>query len=296
MDWLIQMHRAKWRGMSNAPTTSRFILITGASTGIGHHAAHTLAKGGWQVIAAARKAGDVERLKSEGLNAVVLDYDDKTSISSALAQTLEFTGGRLDALFNNGAYGQTGALEDVSTDALRDQFEANFFGWHELTRQVIPLMREQKSGRIVQCSSVLGFIAMPFRGPYNASKHALEGYSDTLRMEVAPFGIKVVSIQPGPITSRFRANALAMFERTITVEGSPYADEYTRELARMRATGRDRFELGPEAVTDSLVKALDSPNPRPIYRVTTPTHIMATAKRLLPTRALQAFLTKAAKK
>lgn len=296
LDWLNQMHRAKWRGMTNAPTTSRSILITGASTGIGHHAAHTLVKHGWQVIAAARKAGDVERLKSEGLNAVVLDYADKTSISSALAQTLELTGGRLDALFNNGAYGQTGALEDVSTDALRDQFEANFFGWHELTRQVIPLMRGQKSGRIIQCSSVLGFIAMPFRGPYNASKHALEGYNDTLRMEVAPFGIKVVSIQPGPITSRFRANALAMFERTITVEGSPYADEYARELARMRAIGRDRFELGPEAVTDSLVKALDSPNPRPIYRVTTPTHIMATAKRLLPTRALQAFLTKAAKK
>lgn len=279
-----------------SPTISRSILITGASTGIGHHGAHALAKRGWQVIAAARKAADVERLKAEGLAAVLLDYTDRASITSAFEQTLELTGGRLDALFNNGAYGQTGALEDVSTDALRDQFEANFFGWHELTRQAIPLMRAQKSGRIVQCSSVLGFIAMPFRGPYNASKHALEGYTDTLRMEVAPFGIKVISIQPGPITSRFRANALAAFERTITVEGSAYADEYARQMARMRSTGRDSFELGPQAVTESLVKALESANPRPIYRVTTPTHLMAYAKRLLPTRTLHAFLIKAAKK
>lgn len=276
--------------------TPRSILITGASTGIGHHGAHALAKRGWQVIATARKADDVERLKDEGLRAVQLDYTDQSSIGSALKQTLEHTGGRLDALFNNGAYGQTGALEDVSSDALRAQFEANFFGWHELTRQVIPLMREQNSGRIIQCSSVLGFIAMPFRGPYNASKHALEGYTDTLRMEIAPFGIQVVSIQPGPVTSRFRANALAMFERTIKAEGSAYEADYTRQLARMRSTARDSFELGPESVTEALIKALESTNPRPIYRVTTPTHIMAYAKRVLPTRALHTFLAKAAKK
>lgn len=276
--------------------TPRSILITGASTGIGHHGAHALAKRGWQVIATARKADDVERLKDEGLSAVQLDYTDQSSIGFALKQTLEHTGGRLDALFNNGAYGQTGALEDVSSDTLRAQFEANFFGWHELTRQVIPLMREQNSGRIIQCSSVLGFIAMPFRGPYNASKHALEGYTDTLRMEIAPFGIQVVSIQPGPVTSRFRANALAMFERTIKAEGSAYEADYTRQLARMRSTARDSFELGPESVTEALIKALESTNPRPIYRVTTPTHIMAYAKRVLPTRALHTFLAKAAKK
>lgn len=276
--------------------TPRSILITGASTGIGHHGAHTLKKSGWQVIATARKADDVARLQDEGLTAIALDYADKASTQSVLARTLEHTGGKLDALFNNGAYGQTGALEDVSTDDLRAQFEANFFGWHELTRQVIPVMRAQKSGRIIQCSSILGFIAMPFRGPYNASKHALEGYTDTLRMEVAPFGIKVVSIQPGPVTSRFRANALATFERTIKIEGSAYRQAYDSQLARMRSTQRDSFELGPEAVTDALVKALERVNPRPIYRVTTPTHLMAYAKRVLPTRALHAFLTKAANK
>lgn len=282
--------------MTNAPSTSRSILITGASTGIGHHAANALTKRGWQVVAAARKPADVERLRSEGLNAVWLDYADKLSIASALEQTFAMTGGRLDALFNNGAYGQTGALEDVSTDALREQFEANFFGWHELTRQIIPVMRAQNHGRIVQCSSVLGFIAMPFRGPYTASKHALEGYTDTLRAEVARFGIKVISIQPGPITSAFRANALAVFERTIPVEGSAYADSYASQLARLRSSGRARFELGPEAVTQSLIQALDSANPRPIYRVTTPTKAIAITKRLLPTRLLHAFLTKAAEK
>lgn len=280
---------------------SRSILITGASTGIGHHGAHALAKRGWQVIAAARKAKDVERLNAEGLTAVRLDYTDEASIGSALAQTLDHTGGKLDALFNNGAYGQTGALEDVSTQVLREQFEANFFGWHELTRQVIPLMRAQgrnntEAGRIVQCSSVLGFIAMAYRGPYNATKHALEGYSDTLRLEVARFGIKVVSIQPGPITSQFRVNALAAFERTIKVEGSAHEQEYVDQLARLRSSGPGSFELGPEAVTDVLIKALESGNPRPIYRVTTPTHLMAYAKRLLSTRALHAFLARAAKK
>jgi NAD(P)-dependent dehydrogenase (short-subunit alcohol dehydrogenase family) len=282
--------------MQSTTGKARSILITGASTGIGHHAARTLTKRGWHVIAAARKPADVERLKAEGQTAIRLDYADTNSITSAVAQTLELTGGGLDALFNNGAYGQTGALEDVSTQALRDQFEANFFGWHELTRQILPVMRAQKHARIVQCSSVLGFIAMPFRGPYTASKHALEGYTDTLRMEVAPFGIKVVSIQPGPVTSRFRANALAVFQRTIDLERSAYADIYTTQLARLSSSARDRFELGPEAVSQALIKALDSVNPRPIYRVTTPTKIIATAKRLLPTRSLHAFLTRAAER
>lgn len=272
------------------------ILITGTSTGIGHHGAHALAKRGWQVIATARKAEDVERLKAEGLTAITLDYTDEASITSALAQTLDLTGGRLDALFNNGAHGQPGALEDISTGAMREQFEANFFGWHELTRQVLPVMREQKAGRIIQCSSLLGFVAMPFRGSYNASKHALEGYTDTLRMEVERFGIKVISIQPGPITSRFRANALAVFERTVQVEGSAYEADYTHQLARLRSSGRDTFELGAEAVTDVLIKALESANPKLAYRVTKPTHMMAYAKRLLPTRALHAFMAKTAEK
>ncbi|MFK7793323.1 MAG: SDR family NAD(P)-dependent oxidoreductase, partial [Devosiaceae bacterium] len=189
--------------------TKRSVLMTGVSTGIGYHAANALQARGWQVIATARSEDDLTRLRQEGLVAVRLDYTDEASIHAALEETFNHTNGRLDALFNNGAYGQVGALEDVSTQDLRAQFEANFFGWHTLTQAVLPTMRKQGRGRIVQCSSVLGFIAAAYRGPYIASKFALEGYSDTLRTEVAQFGINVISIQPGPITSQFRATALA---------------------------------------------------------------------------------------
>lgn len=282
--------------MNHQITTKRSILITGASTGIGLHGAHALANRGWHVVAAARKNDDVDRLKSEGLDAVRIDYTDDASIQSGFAAALDHTGGRLDAVFNNGAYGQTGALEDIATQHLRDQFEANFFGWHSLTRLALPVMRAQGAGRIIQCSSVLGFLAMPYRGPYTASKFALEGYSDTLRMEIAPFGIHVISIQPGPITSQFRANALAMFERTIDAEHSAYAADYAAHLKRMRAAGKDAFELGPQAVTHVLIKALEAKNPRPVYRVTTPTKVMALAKRVMSTRQFHRILTKASKK
>lgn len=279
--------------MTQTTKPPRSILITGASTGIGHHAAHALAKRGWIVVAAARKPDDVARLKGEGLHAVHLDHADEASITSAFEETLELTGGKLDALFNNGAYGQVGALEDVTTDHMRAQFEANFFGLHTLTRKALPVMRAQGSGRIVQCSSVLGFIAAPYRGPYVASKFALEGYTDTLRAEVGRFGIKVISIQPGPITSRFRANALAVFQHTIDADTSAYADDYTSQLKRLHARGKASFELGPEAVTAVLIKALESPNPKAAYRVTTPTHLMALAKRILPSRMQAAMLARA---
>lgn len=279
--------------MAHAIQTPRSILITGTSTGIGHHAAHTLAKRGWTVVAAARKADDVTRLKAEGLLSVNLDHADEASIQTGFDQALELTGGRLDALFNNGAYGQVGALEDVTTEHLREQFEANFFGLHTLTRKTLPLMRAQRSGRIVQCSSVLGFIAAPYRGPYVASKFALEGYTDTLRAETKRFGIQVISIQPGPITSAFRANALAMFQRTIDADSSAYGDDYTTQLKRLHARGKASFELGPEAVTTVLIKALESANPRPAYRVTTPTHLMALAKRILPSRVQATMLANA---
>lgn len=279
--------------MTQATKPPRSILITGASTGIGHHATHALAKRGWTVVAAARKTDDVARLKEEGLDAVHLDHADEASITAAFDETLEFTGGKLDALFNNGAYGQVGALEDVTTEHLRAQFEANFFGLHTLTRQALPVMRAQGFGRIVQCSSVLGFIAAPYRGPYVASKFALEGYTDTLRAEVGRFGIKVISIQPGPITSAFRANALAVFQRTIDADTSAYADDYALQLKRLHARGKASFELGPEAVTAVLIKALESSNPKPAYRVTTPTHLMALAKRILPSRMQAAMLARA---
>ena len=268
--------------------TAKSILITGASSGIGYHAAHALKSRGWRVFAACRKAEDCARLQAEGFDAPRLDYEDEASIHAALQEVLAATGGQLDALFNNGAYAIPGAVEDLPTEALRTIFEANFFGWHTLTRAVLPVMRAQGHGRIVQCSSVLGFVAMPWRGAYNASKFALEGLTDTLRMEMRDMPIEVVLIEPGPITSDFRKNAVAQFEKWIDWAASPRADQYEATLRpRLYASlKKDTFELGPEAVTAKLIHALESPKPRPRYYVTTPTYIVGFLRRILPTRAL----------
>lgn len=194
----------------------------------------------------------------------------------------------MDALFNNGAYAIPGAIEDLPTDALRTIFEANFFGWHTLTRAVLPVMRAQGHGRIVQCSSVLGLVAMPWRGAYNATKFALEGYSDTLRLEMQDTPIKIIQIEPGPITSEFRRNSIAQFEKWIDWANAPRAAEYEATLRpRLYASvKKDPFELGPEAVTAKLIHALDSPKPKPRYYVTTPTYIAGFLRRILPTRGL----------
>lgn len=270
----------------------RCILITGCSTGIGLDAARTLAARGWRVFAACRKPEDCARLQAEGFESPQLDYADPTSIAAALDQVLKATGGRLDALFNNGAFATPGAVEDLPTEALREIFEANVFGWHDLTRRVIPVMRAQGHGRIVQCSSVLGFAALPWRGAYVASKFALEGLTHTLRIEMRDTPIRVVLIEPGPITSRFRHNARAQFARWIDWQASPRADQYRATLIpRLEAAGKgpDRFELPAAAVTAQLIRALDSPRPRPRYFVTTPSFAMAALTRLLPTRWVDAI-------
>lgn len=269
----------------------RSILITGASSGIGADAAVTLKQLGWRVFATARKAEDLARLAELGVEAHFLDYADAASIDTAADAVLAATGGRIDALFNNGAYGQVGAVEDLTTDTLRRQFEANFFGWHSLTRRVLPAMREQGSGRIVQCSSILGFVAGKYRGAYVASKFALEGLTDTLRIELAGTGIHVVLIEPGPIATRFTQNALANFRATIDIEASSHRAEYEKQLARLTGTRKpSRFKLGPEAVTTALLHALESPRPRLRYRVTTLTKGAALMRRVLPTRLLDALI------
>lgn len=267
---------------------TRSILITGCSSGIGYAAAHTMRARGWRVFAACRQAKDCARLKSEGFDAPLLDYADEATLHAALTEVLAATGGTLDAVFNNGAYAIPGAVEDMPTDALRAIFEANFFGWHTLTRAVIPVMRAQGHGRIVQCSSVLGLISMPWRGAYNATKFALEGLNDTLRMEMADTNIHVVLIEPGPITSDFRANSVTQFERWIDWKASPRAAQYDGEL-RTRlydSVKKTKFELGPEAVVAKLVHATESPRPRPRYYVTLPTYLSGMLRRLLPTRLL----------
>lgn len=268
--------------------SERSILITGCSSGIGHAAAQTLRARGWRVFAACRRQEDCDRLRREGFDAPRLDYQDDDSIRTALAEVLEATGGTLDALFNNGAYAIPGAVEDLPTDALRDIFETNVFGWHSLTRAVLPVMRAQGHGRIVQCSSVLGLITMPWRGAYSASKFALEGLTDTLRMEMSDTDIDVILIEPGPITSAFRANSILQFERWIDWKNAPRAAQYETQLRPRlyNSVKKTTFELGPEAVVNKLIHAVEAPRPRPRYYVTVPTYFSGFMRRLLPTRLL----------
>lgn len=271
------------------------ILITGCSSGIGQCVAHGLHARGHRVFATARRVEDVERLKSEGLTSTALDLDHSGSIRNALDEILQLTGGTLDALFNNGAYGQPGAVEDLRREVLREQFETNVFGTQELTNQVLPVMRRQGHGRIIQNSSVLGFVALPFRGAYNASKFALEGLTDTLRLELAGTGIRVSLIEPGPITSRFRDNAFAAYLRNIDKAGSVHRDKYETMENRLTAQGSVApFTLPPEAVLKCVIHALESPRPRIRYPVTIPTHTFGILRRLLPDSAMDWLLRRVA--
>ena len=272
---------------------SRYVLITGCSSGIGYHAAKRLAQEGFCVIASARKQEDVERLRGEGLTALRLDLASHDSILAAVAQVTTLCGGRLYGLFNNGAYGQPGALEDLPTEALRAQFESNFFGWHELTRQILPLMLPHGEGRIIQNSSVLGLVAMKFRGAYNASKFAIEGYTDTLRLELRGTGIQISLIEPGPIESHFRANALAALQQHIDLVHSRHAEIYQQTLSRLsRVVPGNRFTLPPEACIPPLLHALNARRPKIRYQVTTPCKILALIRGWLPARWLDALVAK----
>ena len=272
----------------------RTILVTGCSSGIGYAAAHALREHGWRVFASCRQTRDCERLAAEGFDAPQLDYTDASSIATAVGHVLEQTGGTLDALYNNGAHATPGAVEDLPTDALREIFESNFFGWHELTRKIIPVMRAQGHGRIIQCSSVLGLVTMPWRGAYNSTKFALEGLTDTLRIELRDTPIHVTLIEPGPITSNIRANSIPHFERWIDWKSSARKAQYESALLDRLYTARgpDRFELPPQAVVDKLIHALEADRPRPRYYVTTPTRISGILKRILPTRALDWVLSR----
>ena len=274
---------------------TRSILITGCSSGIGYHCAHALHARGWNVLATCRKPEDAERLRAEGLTCGVLDLSDTDSITAGLSWALDQTGGTLDALFNNGAFGLPGAVEDLPTDGLREIFETNFFGWHDLTRQVIPVMRAQGHGRIVQNSSVLGFITYKWRAAYVSTKFALEGLTDTMRLELNGSGIHVVLIEPGPVTSKIRENARSHFERWIDWENSALSDLYRDTLLKRLYEDKDKpdaFELPPDAVAKKLIHALEAGRPRPRYYVTVPTYFMGAMKRLLPTRALDWLIDK----
>ncbi len=271
--------------------TQRTILITGCSSGIGLCVAEGLRAAGWRVFATARKTADVDMLKAKGLEALRLDLADSASIRGAVEEVLLRTGGTLDALFNNGAYGQAGAVEDLRREVLREQFETNLFGTAELTNLVIPVMRRQGHGRIIQNSSLLGYVALPYRGAYNASKYALEGLTDTLRLELQGTGIHVVLVEPGPITSRFRANAFASYQRNIDKANSPHRAKYEAMERRLTKPGPAApFTLPPEAVLKAVWHALESPRPKIRYRVTFPATLFAWCRRLLPDRVLDKLL------
>jgi short-subunit dehydrogenase len=274
-------------------TTQRSVLITGCSSGIGYTVAHGLKARGYRVFATARKAEDVARLKAEGLESLALDLNDSDSIRTAFAEVLTRTGGTLYALFNNGGYGQPGAIEDLSRQAIREQFETNLFGWMELTNLAIPVLRRRNEGRILQNSSILGYIALKYRGPYIASKYAVEGWSDALRLELAGSNVFVSLIEPGPIESRFRQNAYKKFKQHIDPLTSAHRDIYARMEQRFQTEGPVQpFTLPPGAVLKKVIHALESRHPRERYPVTFPSHLFAWLKRILPARVLDRILVK----
>lgn len=271
----------------------RTILITGCSSGIGLDAARGLRARGWRVFATCRQEPDCARLRAEGLESFVLDYADEASIEAAVTEVVARTGGKLDALYNNGAFACPGAVEDLPRGALRAIFETNLFGYHDLTRRVIPLMRAQGHGRIINCSSILGLVALKWRGAYVATKFAMEGLTDVLRIEMAGTGIKIILIEPGPVTSSIREKAIPHFEKWIDWEHSARAAEYAALRGRLYDKGApDRWELPASAVTAKLIHALESPRPKPRYFVTTPTYLMDFLRRILPVGLLDWVIAK----
>ena len=275
------------------------ILITGCSSGIGLHCALRLHKLGWKVVASARKEQDVAILQDYGLSAIQLDLDDSKSIYSAVEKTLEITDGSLFALFNNAAYGQIGAVEDLSRDVLRKEFETNLLGTQELTNKIIPFMRKQPEGRIIHNSSLLGYICLKYRGAYTASKYALEALADTMRMELADTPIKVTLIEPGPIESNFRKNAINNFKKTIDYENSPYSQYYRKILEEKSKSYKiygkipiNTFTLQADSVFKMLWLALNMPNPRSRYRVTFPSSFFWYGKKVFSTKVLDFLLSK----
>lgn len=268
------------------------ILITGCSSGIGYTCALGLKARGYRVFATVRSEVDAKRLEAEGLETIIMDYVDRKSVKACADEVAKRTGGKLYALFNNGAAGQPGAVEDLSRELLEASFAANFFGWHQLTALCLPMLRANGEGRIINCSSVLGIVAMKWRGAYNATKFAVEGLTDTMRLELRGTGIYVSTIEPGPIATKFVETALKNFEKHINVETSNYKAAYEAQRARLGKGGSDRFKLPPGSVLEKLIHAIESPRPKAHYYVTTPTHLMGFARRFLPQGIMDRFVNK----
>ena len=270
------------------------IIVTGASSGIGAYCARALKADGWRVFATARKAADIAALEAEGFEAFFMDYRDGASIEALVTAVLERTGGRLDALYNNGAHAQAGAVEDLPVEALRDQFEANVFGWHDLTRRVVPVMRRQGHGRLVHCSSVLGLMPARFRGAYCASKYAIEGLMLCLRQELRGSGIHVSLIEPGPVRSNIHANGKPLFEKTVDKAASVHRAGYGEQMEQARLAAAEARRSDPQVVYAALRHALLSQRPRPHYVVTMPARLGVILKRVLPAALFYSILARTA--
>ncbi len=271
----------------------KHVLVTGCSSGIGRCIADDLKQRGFNVFVTARKQSDIDLLRQAGFDAVMLDLADSRTIYSAAEYVLSKTNGQLYALINNAAYGVTGAVEDLPIDALRDQFETNVFGTQELTNLIIPVMRKNNQGRIIQISSVLGFVTMRFRGAYCASKYALEALSDAMRYELSNTGIKVSLIEPGPILSNFRNNALKNFQAVVNKDKSVFTNDYAKIENELNGDNYTvPFSLGPEAVLSKVVHALESNKPKARYYVTFPTYLFSFLKRVLPVALLDKILVR----
>ena len=265
------------------------ILVTGCSTGIGRSTAVEAAARGHRVFASARRPQDLADLVAKGIEAIALDVTDPDSIGAAVRQVLR-SAGRIDGLVNNAGYGQYGAVEDVSLEEWRAQFEVNLFGSIAVLRAVLPAMRSAKGGTVVNVSSVAGRVAIPFAGPYSASKHALEAMSDALRVEVSPWGIRVVLVEPGPIATRFGDRARQATARILAVPG-PYSPLY----GGAERAGNEQFQRGkrgPEAVARVIVDAIEAKRPRARYRITTLAKILVPLKALASDRFLDRRMKK----
>ena len=273
---------------------NRTILVTGCSSGIGAYCATRLKADGWRVLATARKPEDLKRLEADGFETCYLDYAEPSSIETCFAWAMEQTGGKLDALFNNGAYAQGGAVEDLPVEALRAQFEANVFGWHDLTRRVVPVMLAQRQGRIVHNSSVLGFVPFPYRGAYTASKYAIEGLMLTLLMELEGSGVHVSLIEPGSIPSRIAQNGIPHFHKHIEIGASRHRKAYETRLKEMEQGGQSSDMRDMHDLYRCLLHALQSPRPRVHYRITRAARAAAVMKRVLPSRVLYGLIGKTA--
>lgn len=277
---------------------NKSVLVTGCSSGIGLATAELLRARGWRVFPTARKAKDLVSLHRARFQAVKLDLTSSTSIHAAVRTVLKENDGQIGAVVNNAGFGMPGAIEDLSRDAMREQFEVNLFGLQELTNQLIPYFRAQGYGRIVNVSSVVGRISLPFMGIYSASKFALEAVSDAMRVELSRDPIGVSLVEPGPIESHFSENCVMQGEDKLNADASRFGQAYAKYFDTRRNGGmsEDRFRLPPEAVAEKIWHALESPRPKIRYRVTLPAYLGDWAARFLPAGLIDLTMSARVKK